>query len=244
MSESERTASDDSEQRTVGGFDGPGRVLVCGLFAAVGAVLGAVVPLLARWASDLPWAPFSGPLELLGSFDQAWLVWGRPALVALVGLGFAGWVIAASPVLQVSSTEIQVQRHGRVERVIPREKVDSIHRRGAKTVIESTQGRELFADEVEGGIGPVRAAFVETGWPWEGPGTEATRRAAQPRRAEHQSATGANANETSPPISASAAKLVRPMMTPDSAAPAAPASAIRTSTLPCVLARVDRESHR
>ena len=40
------------------------------LFGLGGAALGALLPFLAGWATDLPWVPFRGPLELLGSFDQ------------------------------------------------------------------------------------------------------------------------------------------------------------------------------
>jgi hypothetical protein len=71
---------------TVGGFDQSGMLWVLALFGMGGLAVGALLPVLARWASDLPWAPFQGPLELLGSFGEPWLVWGRPLLGLAAGL--------------------------------------------------------------------------------------------------------------------------------------------------------------
>lgn len=131
-------------------------------------MLGALVPLLARWATELPWVPFQGPLELVGSFDQPWLVWARPALGLLLGLALAAWTIVSTPVLRIGPDEVEVQRRGQVERVIPRSKVDAVYRRGSTLVIETDTGRALFEDEVEHDPGALRAAFVDHGFPWEG----------------------------------------------------------------------------
>ncbi|MBM9458706.1 hypothetical protein JK386_02215 [Nocardioides sp. zg-536] len=155
--------------QTVGGFDRAGTLWVLGLFGLGGAVLGVVIPVLARWATELPWLPFQGPLELVGSFDQAWLVWGRPAIGVLAGLALATWVLLQSPVLTIGPEEIQVRRRGEVERVIARDKVDSVHLAGSKVVIETASGRKLFEDEVEGSKAATRDAFLAHGYPWEGP---------------------------------------------------------------------------
>lgn len=160
---------DASPTRIVGGFDRAGRIWVLTLFGIGGAVVGALLPPLARWAGELPWVPFEGPIRLLGSFDDAWLVWGRPALGLVAGLAFAAWVIVDSPVLTISRERVEVQRRGQVERVIERGTVASVRPRGAKTVIEADSGRKLFEDDVEGDKAAVRAAFVDLGYPWEGP---------------------------------------------------------------------------
>lgn len=152
----------------MGGFDRSGRLWVLGLFGLGGAGIGALLPLLARWASELPWVPFQGPMSLLGSFDQAWLVWGRPLLGLALGLGFAAWVILDSPVLDIDPERIEVRRRGEVERVIERGKVDAVHRRGSKVVIETDKGRVLFEGEIEGDKAAIREAFLSHGFPWEG----------------------------------------------------------------------------
>ena len=164
------SGADGPSQRTVGGFDRGSTVWIVVLLAVGGATVGALFPLLARWAADLPWVPFQGPLRLLGSFDQPWLVWGRPALGLLAGLAGAAWVILDSPVLDISRTEIQVRRRGQVERVIERAKVDAVYRRGSKIVIEAATGRTLFEGDIEGDRSVVRAAFVDNAYPWEGAG--------------------------------------------------------------------------
>ncbi|MCC2312757.1 YqeB family protein [Cellulomonas xiejunii] len=161
------TESANGETR-VGGFDTEGRWFVAGLLAAAGAALGLLLPLLARWAAGLPWVPFQGPLRLLASFDGSWLVWGRPLLGAVLGLLLAAWVVTGTAVLVLSDAQVEVVRRGQVERVIRRDQVDGVHRRGSKVVVESAQGRELFADDVEGPKDAVRAAFVRHGYPWEG----------------------------------------------------------------------------
>lgn len=154
---------------TVGGFDRAGVLWVLLIFGAGGTALGAALPFLAGWAARLPWVPFQGPLELLGSFDQSWLVWGRPVLGLVVGLVLATFVIGHTPVLVIREDEIQVQRRGQVERIIRRSQVDSVYPRGSKVVIETDKGRSLFDDEVEGDREAIRKAFIDHGFPWEGP---------------------------------------------------------------------------
>ena len=156
-------------EQTVGGFDRDGRTWVIALFGLGGAGIGAVFPLLAGWAAELPWMPFQGPLRLLGSFDQQWLVWGRPVLGLLVGLALAAWVILDSPVLNVDPRRIEVRRRGEVQRVIDRSKVAAVYPKGAKITIETDAGRVLFEGDVEGERDRLREAFVQQGYPWEGP---------------------------------------------------------------------------
>lgn len=154
--------------QTVGGFDRSGKGWVLALFGVGGAGLGALLPILAGWTARLPWVPFRGPLELLSSFDQTWLTWGRPILGVAAGLTFAAWVILDSPVLDFHDDEIHVRRRGQVERVIQRSKVDAVYRRGSKIVIESASGRKMFEDEVEGDKDVLRDVFLSHGFPWEG----------------------------------------------------------------------------
>lgn len=162
------TADGGAETR-VGGFGTGDRAVVVGLFAIGGGLLGWALPYVARWAADAEWAPFQGPLRLVGSIEGSWLEWGWPVIGALAGLAFAAWVVHSSPVLLVSDERVRVLRRGEVERVIRRDQVDGVHRRGSKVVIENAQGRELFAGDVEGDKATLRNAFVTHHYPWEGP---------------------------------------------------------------------------
>jgi len=107
-------------------------------------------------------------MELLASFDQAWLIWGRPILGLTLGLAFAVWTIADSPVLEIEPTRVRVRRRGDVQRILERAKIDAVHRKGGAVVIENAQGRVLFSGDVEGNRDAIRSAFVDHGYPWEG----------------------------------------------------------------------------
>jgi hypothetical protein len=157
------------QTRTVGGFDTGGRLWVIAVFGLGGAALGALLPVLARWAAELPWVPFQGPLRLLGSFDEPWLTWGRPAIGLAAGLALAAWIILDAVVLEIGLDRIEVRRRGQVERVIDRGTVAAVHPKRSKIVIETESGRTLFDHDIEGDRTAVRSAFVDLGYPWEGP---------------------------------------------------------------------------
>ncbi len=164
MSNSQDSAATGETQ--IGGFDTGARALVFSACAAIGIGLGFVVPVLAGWAASLPWMPFQGPLQLIGSFDQGWLVWGRPLIGALLGLAFAGYIVSQSAVLTLADSLITV-RTGKNVTTIQREKVDGVRHSGGKVTIVNSSGRELFAGDVEGDRDAIAAAFKKHGYPWE-----------------------------------------------------------------------------
>ncbi|HPU14393.1 MAG TPA: hypothetical protein PLQ19_11455 [Aeromicrobium sp.] len=136
----------DVSPTVVGGFDRNGRWWVIAIFSALGAGVGALLPYVVGWAADLPWVPFQGPMELLASFDQTWLAWGRPLIGMALGLAFAGWTIADSPVLEIETACVRVRRRGEVQRVLNRSKIDAVHRKGNAVVIENAQVVTHFQD--------------------------------------------------------------------------------------------------
>ncbi|HHU09283.1 MAG TPA: hypothetical protein GXZ60_04615 [Intrasporangiaceae bacterium] len=150
----------------IGGFDSGGRWFVLGLFGIGGAALGFIFPFLTRWAAELPWMPFQGPLRLLGSFDHGWLTWGRPLIGLLLGMVLASFVIHSSAVLTMTDEQIEV-RSAETVTLIRRDQVDGVRRVGGKLVIVNATGRELLNAEVEGTKDEQRDAFVKHGYPWE-----------------------------------------------------------------------------
>lgn len=150
----------------VGGLRPADRWLTVLLFGAVGLGVGFAFPYLARWASELPWMPFQGPLQLLGSFEHDWLVWGRPLIGLALGMVLSLFAIRVSPVLTLSDDRIEI-REGDDVTVIEREKVDGVRRRGSKILILSSTGRELFHGEVEGSKAEIEEAFRVHHYPWE-----------------------------------------------------------------------------
>ena len=150
----------------MGGLTASDRWLTVLLFGALGLSVGLLVPLLANWAAELPWLPFQGPLQLIGSFDHDWLTWGRPVIGTVLGVLVALFVLRASPVLTLTDERIEI-RAGDEVTVIEREKVDGVRRKGSNIVILSASGRELFRGEVEGSKGALREAFLRHDYPWE-----------------------------------------------------------------------------
>lgn len=138
-------------------------VLACAL---AGLGMGAATPYVAGWLVDLPWAPFQGPLQLIGSFDSPWALWIRPALGLLLGLALAAYLVEQTPVLHVSAEQIDITHRGTTRR-IARADVAGIYREGRDVVVESDGGRHLFHGVIEGSKDTVRDAFVSHGYPWE-----------------------------------------------------------------------------
>ena len=150
----------------IGGFEANDRLFVFGIFGAVGLALGLLLPLLAQWASQVPWMPFQGPLQLLGSFNNSWLTWVRPLAGLILGLLLALYTIHTSAVLSFSGDLIRVRKGSR-ETVIRRDQVDGVRRQGSTITILNATGRELFKDDVEGDRDEHRDAFIRHGYPWE-----------------------------------------------------------------------------
>jgi len=63
-----------------------------------------------------------------------------------LGLAFAGWTIADSPVLEIETACVRVRRRGEVQRVLNRSKIDAVHRKGNAVVIENAQVVTHFQD--------------------------------------------------------------------------------------------------
>lgn len=132
---------------------------------AVGAMLGFVLPWLGQLADGHSF-PYSSVVEFLVSFDAPIMVVGRPLALAAVGFAIAFVVTYVSPDLRITDEEITIIE-GDDTRVIARAQVGGIYRRRGKVVIESPEGRTLFAGEVEGGKKAIGSAFAAHHYPWE-----------------------------------------------------------------------------
>lgn len=135
------------------------------ILAALGVLLGFVLPWLGAVAARFP-IPFSGPIELLSSFDSPLVVTLRPVIGAVLGL-LAGLLLAAStPVVTIDAERVLVRKNGE-ERVLPKSDIAGIHRQGRKVIIETATGRVLFEDEIQGPKQQIADAFRSHGYPWE-----------------------------------------------------------------------------
>ncbi|QMW66368.1 hypothetical protein H4N58_19945 [Mumia sp. ZJ1417] len=137
------------------------------VFGGAGLAIFLLAPLLAAWLADVPLVPFRGPLEWVGSFDQPWAWVARPTVGLVVGLVLAAVVVADAYRLDVSDEQIVVQ-HGDDRRTIAHAQVAAVYTDRKKVVIDGTDGRRLFEQDVEAGRGQVAEAFTRHGYPWEG----------------------------------------------------------------------------
>lgn len=123
------------------GLDRGDTVFLVVACAMAGLGLGVAAPYVAGWLVDLPWAPFRGPLQLIGSFDSPWAVWIRPVVGLLLGLALAAYLVEQTPVLHVSAEQIEVTRRGTTRR-IARSDVAGVYRDGRDVFVSRGQPRE------------------------------------------------------------------------------------------------------
>ena len=137
--------------------------LTCGV---LGLALGLALPWLLSHIASWP-IPFIEYLKFLGSFDNPLMVFGRPAVLVVVGLIIAFVITYESPELTITDQTIQV-KEGDDLRTIEREQVAGVYRRSGKVRIESPSGRVLFEGDVSTKREATADAFIAHGYPWEG----------------------------------------------------------------------------
>jgi NADH:ubiquinone oxidoreductase subunit 5 (subunit L)/multisubunit Na+/H+ antiporter MnhA subunit len=139
--------------------------LIGGLVVA-GVAAGIGLPYAWKLIGEWEWVPFHGPMKSLMSPHAPWVMIVRPLILAALGLVVALVIIDEVPEVTLTGEEIQVKK-GRDTRTIRRGQVAGIYQERSKVIIESSQGRRLFHDNIEGGRQRVRDAFIAHGYPWE-----------------------------------------------------------------------------
>lgn len=62
-----------SENHTLLNFSKTDKIILWLGFPLIGLVFGWFLPSIAKWGSSLPWIPFQGPLQLIASYNGAWV---------------------------------------------------------------------------------------------------------------------------------------------------------------------------
>jgi len=135
-------------------------------FAGIGLALGWVLPWVARWALDLPWVPFEGPLRLLDSAPDPWLQFGAAALGLLAG----GWlgVTAIVEALAVTVTDQQVElKINGTTRTFTRAQIAAVFLDSKRLVLLDPTTRELAREKPEVSAKELAAGFRAHGYPWQ-----------------------------------------------------------------------------
>ncbi|WP_018218697.1 YqeB family protein [Salinispora vitiensis] len=128
--------------------------------------LGLGLPWIARWAADLPWAPFQGPLKIVASLD---LRWGALiGLVAGLGIGVALAVVTVRDALRVTvaSDAVTIEKSG-TSRQVARPAVSAVFLDGKRLVVIDNASREIVRDEVDAKRDRIEQAFRQHEYPWQ-----------------------------------------------------------------------------
>lgn len=137
-----------------------------GLGSGAGLTLGIALPYLWRLIDNFDAIPFHGLLELLMSANVTGVTVLRPIGLGLIGgLLMLIWAVT-QPSLEIHDDHVLVMEGG-TERVIRRDQVAGIYMKGSKVILESAEGRRLFAAEIEGAKRTAGPAFTAHGYPWE-----------------------------------------------------------------------------
>ncbi|MEU7635334.1 hypothetical protein ACFXO2_05015 [Streptomyces sp. NPDC059152] len=138
---------------------------VCVLFAAVGAGLGWLVRLLAKWLVTLEHAPWQGPARLLISIPEPWLTIGVLVVGAALGLAVALFWQHEELAVDVADDEVVLTRRAK-SRALPREAVHLAFRDGKELVLLGADTAELAREECSLKVQRLAEAFRAHGYAW------------------------------------------------------------------------------
>ncbi|RST05426.1 hypothetical protein EF910_13445 [Streptomyces sp. WAC07149] len=142
-----------------------GQVLVCLVFALIGAGLLWLVKVIAKWVVTLPWAPMQGPAKLVSSIPEPGLTIGAIALGGLVGL-IAGILVKFSELsVTVSDTAVLLTRKGE-SKEYPRADIAMAFRDGKQLVLLGHGTEELAREDCDQDRQRLADAFTGHGYAW------------------------------------------------------------------------------
>ncbi|WIM93960.1 hypothetical protein ACTOB_005955 [Actinoplanes oblitus] len=144
------------------GFSPPDRLLItCGP-AALGLLLTAALPAIARWALRSPVGlPFRPVVVLISRVDSAWELAIQAAILVVAGL-------LATAAISESLTHITVtpDRLRLGERELPRSEITALFPEGDTLVVLDRESRQMVRCEPRARRRVLAATFAEFGYPW------------------------------------------------------------------------------
>ncbi|CAM3641511.1 MULTISPECIES: YqeB family protein [Paenibacillus] len=141
------------------------KMLIWAIPPVLGGVLGWFLPVIAEWASSLPWVPFQGPLELVASLHGPWVALITALLGLLAGMWLSHAAIRESLHVRLSDRELQLSVNG-AEAVYTREDIFAAFLDGKELVLVGQQGQELYRQKIEGKARLFTEEFLRHGYPW------------------------------------------------------------------------------
>ncbi|KUL55248.1 hypothetical protein ADL22_01360 [Streptomyces sp. NRRL F-4489] len=142
-----------------------GQVLVCLVFGLIGAGLGWLIKVVAKWLVTLPWAPMQGPAKLVASIPEPGLTIGAIAAGGLIGL-IGGAVIKFSELsVSVDDDRVVLTRKGE-PREYPAREVAMACLDGKQLVLFGHRTEELAREDCDQDRRRLAVAFAAHGYKW------------------------------------------------------------------------------
>lgn len=141
------------------------KIMIWTVLPVVGAVVGWFIPALAKWASELPWVPFQGPLKLISSLHGAWVSIATASLGVLAGGWLSMAVMRESLRIGLSDQEVRLQIRNE-ERAFKKEEVAAVFPDNKQLVLLGVDGRELYREKPEAKREHLAEAFIRHGYDW------------------------------------------------------------------------------
>ena len=127
-------------------------------FPLLGLVLGWFLPSIAKWAVTLPWAPFQGPLNLIASYNGAWV--GFITMVLGLFAGIMVTLFSFHESLEMTIYDEKVMLKLRDDETILKRKIFHLFLDKKQIVLLGNDEQELFRYKQELNRNTVGAAFL------------------------------------------------------------------------------------
>ncbi|MFJ7185099.1 YqeB family protein [Lysinibacillus xylanilyticus] len=134
-------------------------------FPLVGLVLGWFLPSIAKWASTLPWVPFQGPLNLIASYNGAWVSFITMVLGLLVGIMVTLFSFHESLEMTIYDEEVMLKLRDD-ETILKKEDISLVFIDGKQIVLLGNDEKELFRYKQELNRNTVGTAFLKHNYLW------------------------------------------------------------------------------
>ncbi len=155
-----------NNSHTILNFSKTDKVILWLGFPIIGLVLGWFLPSISKWASTLPWVPFfQGPLNLIASFNGAWVGFITMALGLIVG--FALTLLSFHESLEMIIDDEKVILKLRDDEILlNKEDISLVLLDEKQLVLLGNDKKEIFRYKQELNRNAISAAFIKHNYFW------------------------------------------------------------------------------
>lgn len=139
-------------------------VILLGL-SLLGVVLGVLLPIVARWATDLSVLPLRTVFEFVASAEKPWQIAAFMAAGLVLGLVIAFVALSESLKVTLTDDRIEIEQNDRKE-TVSRADVSAVFTDNKHLVVLGRDSRQLVRGKHQAPAEKLAAAFAAHGYPW------------------------------------------------------------------------------